>query len=106
MREGFAVAEAAGVQLEDWASLFPVRTVATAAPQEALEVALAHGRRLAEAGMTQITVSMLQSVQTRRRLEVDAIQGYLCREGARLGVPTPLNDLCRRVLAGMDDTYR
>jgi ketopantoate reductase len=83
-----------------------VRTVATAAPQEALEVALAHGRRLAEAGMTQITVSMLQSVQTRRRLEVDAIQGFLCREGARLGVPTPLNDLCRRVLVGMDDAYR
>ena len=56
--------------------------------------------------MTQITVSMLQSVQTRRRLEVDAIQGYLCREGTRLGVPTPVNELCRRVLVGMDDTYR
>jgi 2-dehydropantoate 2-reductase len=106
VREGFAVAEASGVPLEDWASLFPVRTVATATRQEALEVALAHGRRLAEAGMTQITVSMLQSVQTRRRLEVDAIQGFLCREGARLGVPTPLNDLCRRVLVGMDDAYR
>jgi len=105
VREGFAVAAAAGVELEDWGSLFPVRTVATAEPAEALEVALAHGRRLVEAGMTEITVSMLQSVQTRRRLEVEAIQGYLCREGARLGVPTPLNDFSYRILAGMDATY-
>jgi 2-dehydropantoate 2-reductase len=105
VREGFGVAESAGVELDDWASLFPVRTVATVPPDEALEVALAHGRRLVEAGMTQITVSMLQSVQTRRRLEVDAIQGYLCREGARHGVPTPLTALCNRILVGMDATY-
>jgi 2-dehydropantoate 2-reductase len=105
VREGFAVAAAAGVELEDWGSLFPVRTVATAEPDDALEVALAHGRRLVEAGMTEITVSMLQSVQRRRRLEVEAIQGYLSREGARLDVPTPLNDLSYRILAGMDATY-
>ena len=105
VREGFAVATAAGIELEDWASLFPVRTVATAPPDEALEIALAHGRRLVEGGMTEIAVSMLQSVQSRRRLEVEAIQGYLCREGARLGVPTPINDLCYRILAGMDATY-
>jgi ketopantoate reductase len=55
--------------------------------------------------MTEITVSMLQSVQRRRRLEVEAIQGYLSREGARLDVPTPLNDLSYRILAGMDATY-
>jgi 2-dehydropantoate 2-reductase len=105
VREGFAVAEASDVQLEDWASLFPVRTVATAPPGEALEVALAHGRRLTDAGMTRITVSMLQSVQTRRRLEVEAIQGWLCRAGARLGVATPLTDLCHRLLSGMDAVY-
>ena len=33
VREGFAVAAAAGVELEDWGSLFPVRTVATAQPR-------------------------------------------------------------------------
>jgi 2-dehydropantoate 2-reductase len=105
VREGFGVAAAAGVELEDWGSLFPVHTVATAEADEALEVVLAHGRRLVEAGMTEITVSMLQSVQSRRRLEVEAIQGHLCREGARFGVPTPTTDLCYRVLAGMDATY-
>ena len=105
VREGYAVAEAEGVQLEDWGALFPVRTIATAPPAEALELALAHGRRLVEAGMTQITVSMLQSARSKRRLEVEAIQGHLCRAGARLGVPTPGTDLCYRVLSGMDATY-
>ena len=55
--------------------------------------------------MTEITVSMLQSVRSRRRLEVEAIQGHRCRRGARLGVPTPGTDLCYRILAGMDATY-
>lgn len=105
VREGFGVAAAAGVELDDWGSLFPVRTVATAPEDEALEVVLAHGRRLVDAGMTEITVSMLQSVRSRRRLEVEAIQGHLCREGARHGVPTPGTDLCYRILAGMDATY-
>jgi 2-dehydropantoate 2-reductase len=105
VREGWGVAEATGIQLEDWGSLFPVRTIATAPPEEALEVALAHGRRLVEAGMTEITVSMLQSARAKRHLEVEAIQGHVCREGARLGVPTPVTALCYRVLAGMDSTY-
>ena len=105
VREGSGVAAAVGVELDDWGALFPVRTIAAAAPDEALAVAVAHGERLVAAGMTEITVSMLQSVQTRRRLEVEAIQGYLCREGARLGVSTPVTDLCYRVLSGMDATY-
>jgi 2-dehydropantoate 2-reductase len=105
VREGAEVATAVGVELDDWGSLFPVRTIAAAPQDEALALALAHGDRLVAAGMTQITVSMLQSVQTRRRLEVEAIQGYLCREGARLGLPTPITDLCYRVLSGMDATY-
>jgi len=105
VREGYAVAEAEGVQLEDWGALFPVRTIATATPDEALALALAHGRRLVEAGMTKITVSMLQSARSKRRLEVEAIQGHLCRAGTRHGVPTPGTDLCYRVLSGMDATY-
>lgn len=105
VREGLAVATAVGVELDDWGALFPVRSIGTAPRDEAVELALAHGGRLVENGMTTITVSMLQSVQTRRRLEVEALQGYVSREGARLGVPTPMIDLCHRVLAGMDATY-
>ena len=92
VREGFAVAAAAGVELEDWASLFPVRTVATARARRG-----ARGRPGPRAPArrggddARSPCRCCRASRSRRRLEVEAIQGYLCREGARLGVPTPVN---------------
>ncbi len=39
--------------------------------------------------------SMLQDVQAKRPTEADAINGAVAREGARRGVPAPLNDAVR-----------
>jgi 2-dehydropantoate 2-reductase len=36
--------------------------------------------------------SLLQDVMKRRRTEIDYLGGYVCAEGRRLGVPTPVND--------------
>lgn len=36
--------------------------------------------------------SMLQDVLKRRRTEIEAINGHVCAEGARVGVKTPFND--------------
>jgi 2-dehydropantoate 2-reductase len=36
--------------------------------------------------------SLLQDVLKRRRTEIDYLNGYVCAEGRRLGVPTPVND--------------
>jgi 2-dehydropantoate 2-reductase len=36
--------------------------------------------------------SMLQDVMRGRRTEIDFLNGHVCREGRRLGVPTPVND--------------
>ena len=36
--------------------------------------------------------SFLQDVMKRRRTEIDYLNGYVCAEGRRLGVPTPVND--------------
>ena len=36
--------------------------------------------------------SLLQDVMKRRRTEIDYLNGYVCAEGRRLGVPTPVND--------------
>lgn len=35
--------------------------------------------------------SMLQDIERGRRTEIDAINGYVCRRGAALGIPTPRN---------------
>jgi 2-dehydropantoate 2-reductase len=35
--------------------------------------------------------SMLQDIERGRPTEIDAINGAIVRDGARLGVPTPLN---------------
>ncbi len=44
--------------------------------------------------------SMLQDVRAGRRTEIDQISGAVCREGRRLGVPTPTNaELLARVSA-------
>jgi 2-dehydropantoate 2-reductase len=37
--------------------------------------------------------SMLQDLERGRRTEIDAINGYVCRRGRALGIPTPRNDV-------------
>ena len=90
------------VELEDGPLDFPLRRIAAAPDDEAVELVQAEGRRFVEAGMTQIRVSMLQSVEKGQRLEVEAIHGFVVREGARLGVAVPSTELCYRLLTGMD----
>jgi 2-dehydropantoate 2-reductase len=36
---------------------------------------------------------MLQDLEKGRRTEIDAINGSIVREGKRLGVPTPVNEV-------------
>ena len=49
--------------------------------------------------------SMLQDAQARRRTEVDALNGGIARFGARLGVPTPLNDTMVALIGGMERSW-
>jgi 2-dehydropantoate 2-reductase len=35
---------------------------------------------------------MLQDVMKGRRTEIDYLNGYVCQQGRRLGVPTPVNE--------------
>ena len=102
VREGAAVAAAAAVELEDASLDFPLRRIAAAPDDEAVELVQAEGRRFVEAGMTRVRVSMLQSVEKGQRLEVEAIHGFVVREGARLGVAVPSTELCYRLLTAID----
>lgn len=42
--------------------------------------------------------SMLQDVRSGHETEVEYMNGYLCRMGTRYGVPTPINDMLRKLV--------
>jgi 2-dehydropantoate 2-reductase len=103
VREGVAIASAAGVEVDDEPVGYPLRAIASAPEHEAVALVRERGRALEAAGMTEIRVSMLQSVERGRRIEVDAVQGFLVREAARLGVEAPGTVACHRLLSGIDE---
>ena len=47
--------------------------------------------------------SMLQDIERHRPTEIDAINGAVVREGARLGVPTPYNQALLLLIKGLED---
>ena len=100
--EGVTIARAEGVEIDDWPSLLPLRTLAELPRDAALERIQAHGHRLEDQGATQIRISMLQSVERGRRTEVDALHGALVRAAKRHGVDAPVTRACCLMIAGMD----
>ncbi len=50
--------------------------------------------------------SMLQDVLRERSTEVDYINGAIAREGANLGVPTPVNETLTSLVGAVQDSYR
>ncbi len=105
VREGVAVADAAGVEIDEGPLAFPLRQIAKSHTEEAIALVQEQGRRFVEAGMTEVRVSMLQSIESGRRLEVEAIHGYVVREAARLAVPVPTTESCYRMLAAIDRSF-
>jgi len=85
----------------------PAATV-RAAMDEVVAVAARHGVRLTERDVTVMATfdeqlrdyhpSTAQDVQAHKRLERDALCGFVAREGARWGIPTPVNDTLDRLL--------
>lgn len=102
LHEGVAVAAAAGVDVDDWPGMFPVRTVAHAPREEALELMHERGRAMREAGSTNVIVSMLGDIEQGRALELDAVHGFLVEEGERLGVPVASSRAALDLLAAID----
>ena len=88
-----------------------LREIAGAVARETLQVARAHGVTLSEAEAiervetvacktAQNISSMLQDVRRGRPTEIEYINGAVVREGRRLHIPTPLNLLLTRLIAG------
>jgi 2-dehydropantoate 2-reductase len=49
--------------------------------------------------------SMLQDVEARRRTEIDYLNGGIVSFGARLGVPTPLNETIAALIRGIEKSW-
>ena len=87
-KEGYDVAMAAGIDLDDIAGVYPDRLVVrTAGDRVAAETALAE--LMARLGPTK--ASMLQDVERGARTEVDVINGGVVAQAQRLGLTAPLN---------------
>jgi 2-dehydropantoate 2-reductase len=50
--------------------------------------------------------SMLQDVLNKKRTEIDSINGAVVREGAALGIPTPVNFTLISLVQALEETYR
>jgi 2-dehydropantoate 2-reductase len=102
--EGAAVAagDPDAVPLEDLPGMFPVRRLSTMQRSEAVEIVQGFGRRMEQAGSTNVIVSMLRDLQSGRRLELEAVHGFLVDEAERLGLDIPYNRTCLELLQALD----
>lgn len=87
---------------------------ACAAVQEGIDIATALGvslsvhepqaiwRSAAQGLPTDFKTSMLQSIESGRRTEIDVINGALVRDGERTGVPTPVNSTLVAAVRGLE----
>jgi 2-dehydropantoate 2-reductase len=95
--EVIEVGRAVGHEVEPVFKMPPDQVIAAAKGDgmDAAMAAIANGAEARGNGWP----SMLQDVRRGRRTEVDHLNGFVAREGSRLGVPTPFN-------AGVTETFR
>ena len=91
------------------------RDLMTKVSEEALAVAGAAGVRMAETNivddvlqiadtMSGATSSMAQDIARGRRTEIDSLNGYLVRRGAKLGVAVPANQTLHALIKLLEET--
>lgn len=97
-REVSDLAAAHGVELRDWPSLAPVRTIAAAPTDDAIALVADQGRAIERAGATTVTPSMARDARRGHPTEVEALHGFVVRDARAHGVATPLTDLAYALL--------
>ena len=103
IRETAAVAAAAGVAVEDWRGLLPVKTIVSTDHQAAVELLGSIGRDMVTRGIIARRIPVLEMG---RRMEADATLGFVVHEARRLGVPVPAVEFGYRLLTGINRHLR
>lgn len=103
VRETNDVAVRDGATLETYPGLELIAGIVSSDIPHAVELVRERGEALERAGQTQIVPSMLQSIMSNKRTELDETIGYVARRAGELGVDTPAIELCYRLIKGIDD---
>lgn len=97
-REVSLLAAANGVELADWPSLGPVRAIADAPTERAVELLAEQGRAIEHAGATAVTPSMARDARRGHQTELETLHGFVVRDARERGVDVPLTDLAYALL--------
>lgn len=97
-----SVAVAEGTQLIDLPGPLQAGSLMRLTRPEAIERLRSIGDRMVEAGQTSVRVSMLQSLETGRRLEAQAVFGDIVDVADRHDLAVPLLRATNRVVATLD----
>jgi 2-dehydropantoate 2-reductase len=100
------VAAAAGIALVDLPGPLQAGSLVAMPRDEALGRLESVGRAMVEAGQTSVRVSMLQSLETGRRLEVGAVFGDLVELADEHGLDVPVLRLVSSVVATLDEVMQ
>ncbi len=99
--ECVSVAKAVGVAVDDYQG-FPVRSLAEASREEAVEMILARGVSLERSGQTSVRISMLQDILRGRKTEIEETAGYVVQRAREHGVAVPNVEFGYRVVRGIE----
>ena len=100
------VAAAVGVTLIDLPGPLQAGSLMAAPRAEALERLAELGTQMVDAGQTSVRVSMLQSLETGRRLEVEAVFGDLIALADEHGLEVPVLRTVHHVVVTLDQVAR
>ena len=104
LREAADVATAEGASLVDLPGPLQAGSLMSAGRGIALARLAEVGRHMVAAGQTSVRVSMLQSLESGRRMEVDAVFGDLVASADRHGLAVPLLRAVTDIVRTLDET--
>lgn len=111
-----AISALSGARYGQMVAMPEVRAIMRDAVQEVVQVAQANGVRLPENigdavfkladAMPQTTSSTAQDMRKGKPTEIDHLNGYVVRQGATLGIPTPVNQTLNALVKLLEQARR